>query len=101
MFQTHLGNCPRYPIGCPNRCDMMKIPREELEIHLKERCKSALTVCPYKDVGCKHKVSYNIFHDNECYVVFCHLTIPIRHYTTDLNELHGGSNTIMHIQKKR
>jgi len=55
ILQTHYGNCPRYPIGCPNRCDVMKIPREELEVHMKEHCKSALVACPFKEVGCKHK----------------------------------------------
>lgn len=54
--QTHFGNCPRYPIGCPNRCDLLKIPREELEVHMKEQCKAALTNCPFKEAGCKHKV---------------------------------------------
>jgi len=56
ILQTHHANCPRYPIACPNRCEAMKIPREELEVHLKELCKSALISCPYKEAGCKHKV---------------------------------------------
>nr|XP_039270868.1 TNF receptor-associated factor 4-like isoform X2 [Styela clava] len=55
ILKTHFGNCPRYPISCPNRCDVLKIPREELEIHMKEHCKAAVTACPYKEVGCKHK----------------------------------------------
>ncbi|XP_076801596.1 TNF receptor-associated factor 4-like [Clavelina lepadiformis] len=55
ILQTHHGNCPRYPVGCPNRCDVLKIPREELEMHLKEQCKSALTPCPFKEAGCKHR----------------------------------------------
>lgn len=55
ILQTHYGNCPRYPIGCPNRCDVTKIAREDLETHLKENCKSALMSCPFKDAGCKHK----------------------------------------------
>lgn len=61
MTQTHYGNCPRYPIGCPNRCDALKIAREDLEVHLKEQCKSALVSCPYKEAGCKHKCPrYNL-----------------------------------------
>lgn len=61
ILQTHYGNCPRYPIGCPNRCDALKIAREDLEVHLKEQCKSALVSCPYKEAGCKHKCPrYNL-----------------------------------------
>uniref|UniRef100_H2YUF4 TNF receptor-associated factor n=1 Tax=Ciona savignyi TaxID=51511 RepID=H2YUF4_CIOSA len=58
--QTHHGTCSRYPIGCPNRCDVLKIPREELEVHLKEHCKSALTICPFKEAGCKHKAMFDL-----------------------------------------
>jgi len=61
IIKSHYGNCPRYPIGCPNRCELMKIPREEIEIHLKELCSAALVSCPYKEAGCKHKCPrYNL-----------------------------------------
>ena len=39
----------------------MKIPREEIEIHLKELCSAALVSCPYKEAGCKHKVKFIFF----------------------------------------
>ena len=56
-LQTHQYQCPRFPVSCPNRCDPTKIPREEVEVHVQELCPSATMNCPFKEAGCKFKVS--------------------------------------------
>ncbi|CAE1235462.1 TRAF4 [Acanthosepion pharaonis] len=54
-LQTHHYQCPRFPIQCPNRCDPAKIPREEVDGHIKEHCPSVSVTCAFKEAGCKVK----------------------------------------------
>lgn len=54
-LQTHQYQCPRFPIQCPNRCDPAKIPREEVDGHIKEHCPSVSVTCTFKEAGCKVK----------------------------------------------
>lgn len=54
-MQAHHAKCPRYPVACPNRCDPVKIPREDVEIHLKDQCPSIVMSCAFKEMGCLFK----------------------------------------------
>lgn len=42
---------------CPNQCGVGTVAREDLPGHLKDSCSTALVLCPFKDSGCKHRVS--------------------------------------------
>ncbi|CAM2104210.1 unnamed protein product [Caretta caretta] len=55
--QSHQFQCPRYPVPCPNQCGTPSVAREDLSGHLKETCSTAMVLCPFKDAGCKHRVS--------------------------------------------
>lgn len=55
--QNHQYHCPRFPVQCPNQCGTPNIAREDLANHVKDNCGSALVLCPFKDAGCKHRVS--------------------------------------------
>ncbi|KAI5697334.1 hypothetical protein M8J75_008802 [Diaphorina citri] len=52
---THQTKCTRAPIPCPNQCEMVALPREELDVHIKEHCNSLLVSCVFKDAGCRFK----------------------------------------------
>ncbi|CAI9741348.1 TNF receptor-associated factor 4-like isoform X2 [Octopus vulgaris] len=54
-LQTHQYKCPRFPVQCPNQCETAKIPREEVEVHIQERCPSVSITCAFKEAGCKTK----------------------------------------------
>lgn len=54
---THQTKCARAPIPCPNQCEMVALPREELDVHIKEHCNSLLVSCVFKEAGCRFKVS--------------------------------------------
>lgn len=54
-IQSHQFQCPRYPVTCPNQCGTANIAREDLTVHLKDSCSSALVLCPFKESGCKHR----------------------------------------------
>ncbi|XP_076331692.1 TNF receptor-associated factor 4-like isoform X2 [Tachypleus tridentatus] len=54
-LQNHTSKCPRYPLPCPNRCEPLKVPREDMEAHLKEQCPSITLQCAFREMGCKFK----------------------------------------------
>ncbi|KAI0239492.1 TNF receptor-associated factor 4 [Lamellibrachia satsuma] len=53
-LQNHFYRCPRFPVSCPNRCDPTKIPREDIESHVREHCPSVSVPCTFHHAGCKH-----------------------------------------------
>lgn len=55
---SHHAKCGRFPIACPHRCETAVLPREELEIHLKNHCTTHLLPCNFKDAGCRFKVYF-------------------------------------------
>ncbi|XP_022808123.1 TNF receptor-associated factor 6-like isoform X4 [Stylophora pistillata] len=50
--QQHFGVCPKFPIPCTNNCDLRHIPREKLEVHIRDDCPSTKVPCEYKNLGC-------------------------------------------------
>ncbi|XP_074642015.1 TNF receptor-associated factor 4-like [Tubulanus polymorphus] len=54
-LQTHQYSCPRFPVSCPNRCDLSKIPRDDIELHIKEKCPATIIPCPFVEHGCSYK----------------------------------------------
>ena len=50
---THLEECPKFPLPCPNHCDAVgMILREDMEAHRKE-CPLEMIQCEYHNVGCE------------------------------------------------
>ena len=47
----HCEDCPKYPVECPNHCEIGHVRREEIRGHLEE-CPLAIVKCPYAGVGC-------------------------------------------------
>ncbi|XP_076344560.1 TNF receptor-associated factor 4-like isoform X7 [Tachypleus tridentatus] len=54
-LENHTAKCPKYPLSCPNRCEPTKIPREDMEVHLKDHCPSVTLHCAFRDMGCIFK----------------------------------------------
>ena len=48
---SHREECPKYPVECPNHCEVGHVKREEISGHLEE-CPLAIVECPYAAVGC-------------------------------------------------
>ena len=48
---SHCEECPKYPVECPNHCEVRYVRREEISGHLEE-CPLAIVKCPYAAVGC-------------------------------------------------
>ena len=52
---SHHEECPKYPVECPNHCEVGHVRREEISGHLEE-CPLAIVECPYAAVGCESVV---------------------------------------------
>ena len=52
---SHQEECPKYPVECPNHCEVGHVTREEMGEHLEE-CPLAIMECPYAAVGCESVV---------------------------------------------
>ena len=51
----HLPVCTKYPLECPNSCEVGSVPRCDLEAHLMV-CPLQPVTCEYAEVGCDVKV---------------------------------------------
>ena len=49
---SHHEECPKYPVECPNHCEVGHVRREEIRGHLEE-CPLAIVACPYATLGCE------------------------------------------------
>jgi len=47
----HKEECPKLPIPCPNKCEVVSMPREDMEEHRQE-CPLELIECEYYGMGC-------------------------------------------------
>ena len=53
VIEVHYPQCGKYPVACPNDCDVYKFERQKLESHLKEQCPLTLIDCPFSYAGCE------------------------------------------------
>ena len=47
----HREECNKFPLSCPNKCEVGNVPREDMEAHRKE-CPHEMIQCEYHNVGC-------------------------------------------------
>ena len=55
VYGDHVPLCTKYPIPCPNQCEIVTVPRSNLEKHLSE-CPLQLVECEFSQAGCTEKV---------------------------------------------
>ena len=53
VTEIHYPQCGKYPVACPNGCDVYKMERQDLEGHLHYQCLLTLVHCPFNYAGCK------------------------------------------------
>ena len=63
---SHKEGCYKFPIPCPNKCEIVNVPSEHLQEHMRV-CPLEIVQCQYQDVGCKAKVARKdlVKHDEE------------------------------------
>lgn len=53
QMQSHLDHdCTEYPLNCPNGCENVTLPRNEMESHLHS-CPKRSIPCGYRSIGCE------------------------------------------------
>ena len=55
ITSKHYGECPHYPLPCPNKCGTTGIRRADMDNH-RSRCELEPVECPFREAGCKVKV---------------------------------------------
>ena len=51
----HKEQCPKFPLPCPNKCEVGNVRREDKEEHRK-KCPLEMVQCEYHNVGCEEKI---------------------------------------------
>ncbi|KAM9993987.1 hypothetical protein ACTFIZ_011949 [Dictyostelium cf. discoideum] len=54
-LENHLGQCPKFPITCPQNCmgRLIKIKRDQINSHIEKDCNNTIIPCKYYEYGCK------------------------------------------------
>ena len=52
----HVELCTKYPVPCPNKCEIGTVPRCDVEKHRTE-CPLESVACDFVDIGCNMKVA--------------------------------------------
>ena len=52
ITEKHYGECPSYPLDCPNTCGGRGIKRAEMSQH-RSKCPLEPVECPFKEAGCQ------------------------------------------------
>ncbi len=53
--ENHVPVCSKYPVSCPNECEVSSLQRDQLEQHLRE-CPLTIVECELREVGCEEKL---------------------------------------------
>jgi len=56
IYGEHKEQCPKFPIACPNKCEVGSVPRDDVEEHMK-MCPLELIQCEYHVVGCEERMA--------------------------------------------
>ena len=92
VCNKHWPECAKYPLPCPNKCDIAEVQRGSLEQHLKE-CPLQPVECKFCHAGCKEKMQTKNLEVHMQQNLQKHLSLlssfateQIKHLTTDAAE---------------
>ena len=73
--EQHKEECPKFPINCPNECEVGSIPREAIVAHRQE-CPLEVIECKYYSIGCRNTMARKDWckHEKEKMEEHLHLT---------------------------
>ena len=89
----HKELCPKFPLPCPNNCEVETIPREEMPTHLNTICPLQVIQCEY---GCEVKVARRDLEEHKKEAMEIHLSMITQQLTkvhTTLNETVANFHT--------
>ena len=92
----HKNQCPKFPLPCPNKCEIESIPREDMEAHRKE-CPLEVIQCDYHSMGCEEKIIRKRKREHELEHMEEHLLMTktkLSKTETRLSALEAAVNTL-------
>ena len=54
--REHIPQCGKYPVACPNGCEIGNVPRDDIDKHRSE-CPLEPVDCDFADAGCNTKIA--------------------------------------------
>ena len=72
----HKEECPKFPVQCPNECEIESIHRDEVEEH-REVCPLEIIQCDYHVVGCEVKMARKDMNTHKQEKMEVHLSLSI------------------------
>lgn len=74
IMNEHIDECLKFPLPCPNGCEIEAVHREDLNKH-REACPLQMIKCEYYDMGCESKILRKDLKDHNRKNVEEHLCI--------------------------
>ena len=72
----HKEECPKFPVQCPNECEIESIHRDEVEEH-REVCPLEIIQCEYHVVGCEVEMAHKDMNTHKQEMMEVHLSLSI------------------------
>ena len=86
ITNRHYGECPHYPLPCPNKCGTTGIRRADMDNH-RSRCELEPVECPFREAGCKVHVVRKEFDSHMSGNQQMHLLVLLGAYQGTKREL--------------
>ena len=95
---THLEECPKVPLPCPNHCEAVgMILRENMEAH-RRKCPLEMIQCEYHDVGCEVRMLRKRRQDHEEGNMEKHLCMTKDQLASTKSELASTNNRLNNLE---
>ena len=95
----HKEKCSKFPVQCPNECEIETIHRDEVEEH-REVCPLEMIQCDYHVVGCKVKMARKDMNTHKQKMMEVHLSLSISELMETKMQLKATQNSLKHEVEK-
>ena len=89
----HKEECPKFPVQCPNECEIKSLHRDEVEEH-KKVCPLEVIQCDYHVVGCKVKMARKDMNTHKQEMMEVHLSLSIDELMETKVQLKSSQNNL-------
>ena len=97
--QTHIQECPKVSIACPNNCTVKGVRREDMEAHKKE-CPLEMVQCSYNFVGCEERMMRKDLMTHFQSYIGKHLDLTIRNARIQQQHINDLTETVSISRKE-
>ena len=99
ITNKHYGECPHYPLPCPNKCGTTGIRRADMDNHLS-RCELETMECPFHEAGCKVHVVRKEFDSHMSGNQQNHLLVLLGAYQETKRELEKSQTKLVENRRE-